>query len=500
MRGRKRETRTILGIAYSPVNSNEARTHIVPIANTSDAREVWRDPAVKFAEHEIVLSDWTGIPVRDTHGRHDVGRVIYAWLEAEPNPTPGREPKKYLKVAVEITNDTPHGAKAVRDFDEAKFFGFSVKYDYYIQHHTGRVLEKRRPQEVSLCKEPFFNECVIQVSASADKQSRVSDGQTPVLFQIMSSTPAPTSDETSAPTSNQAETTAAPEAEKPAPVEQTAPQAAAVPEQHSDPKVQALIDTIAKQRALLQEKDENMGKLVKVTTALQARRQKEVDEQIAPFLSALEKISGEEVPETAQKIFRRMAIDPALEDWTKKLGVGTVSASKRVEEYQNLKRENEEHAKRHANVSRQAEAALASVAASGGPAPTAERSNLELFNQMFTAEKGYEGLFSSPTGLENNILSASNAAYQQMRQARLQQGAVQTVAASKAVSSPPPAQAAPTQPAESPAPAGSSGVYTQSAALFPKSMVHMLGEDFMQQVESMTPSSSMFLPYKQGPQ
>jgi len=150
--------RYIEGIAYNcTIPTHESSEYLsLEASKSNDPEVVYRDPAIRLSDEQLsnlVLKD---LPVcLDHEGGACIGKVLTNWMDKN----------KHLRIIAEIDGNTSAGREVIKMIDNGDLGSLSVAYDVKTHKHTGRVLEKKF-REISVCMEPFFNGCQIEVRAS----------------------------------------------------------------------------------------------------------------------------------------------------------------------------------------------------------------------------------------------------------------------------------------------------------------------------------------------
>jgi hypothetical protein len=193
--------RYIYGIAYNEVldvdSNNTKNVMLSPESlnvlnnknkNSKETRKVlYHDPAVRLTTTDIKNVNLYGYPIYCEHETNKrVGEIIDCWLTSSVSATGGGggggggpnafpSGKKDMVVVAHIWDK-----EAVDMVDSGTLGSFSVGYDYLFSF-GGKVQDKQM-NEISLCREPFFEGCRIQVKAS-DNDSRGAVGPQKKMMQ-----------------------------------------------------------------------------------------------------------------------------------------------------------------------------------------------------------------------------------------------------------------------------------------------------------------------------
>lgn len=110
-------------------------------------RILYTDPAIMLTHEDFTSMRFSGCPIRDTHQPENVGSVDKAWMEGN-------------NVMIEASVYNPETAYKIRN---GTYTGLSIGYQ--VKAHNRRVLGKELV-EISVCENPVFEECRINVAAS----------------------------------------------------------------------------------------------------------------------------------------------------------------------------------------------------------------------------------------------------------------------------------------------------------------------------------------------
>jgi hypothetical protein len=140
----------------------------------SDRVNLYNDTSVKLHLDKDTL-DLKGIPIHVEHDTSNkaVGKILESWVGASAN---GKNPQ--LMVLGEVWDQNAKGS-----IDSGQLRGLSVGYGVVINEPTAKTFDlsvnSRTIKEVSLCKEPFFSGCQIDITASKKAKQQV----TPIIIK-----------------------------------------------------------------------------------------------------------------------------------------------------------------------------------------------------------------------------------------------------------------------------------------------------------------------------
>lgn len=473
---RKRIVRRVFGTAFTVVPDEHAQTHIAPGADLN-SRALWSSPAIKYSKSEFDANQWIGQPIRDTHGRHNIGRVIGATLVGHQ-----------VKIAASFSNDTEAGARALRAFAAGKRLAFSVSYRSTVDPHTGRVLRKAGPDEVSICETPHFPECQIQVAAS-DRETNslkyLTSTKQPALKYVIvmaENTPATTTEQQNA-------APAAVPAEQPAPDEQipnsVMDDGALDTLQKLEENAEAFQKANEERRRLVAENERMAAELAKYEEEKAAQRAK-VNEQrlagIADYKALLAESLGDRFKPENEQALNLLATDDKHHDFLKGQAELTMKACAEVEA---AKAKLQQYESNHARLQQVAQRGVVAMQASSVPTLMGldQRNN----NARPARNTNMDSVFDS-------IFSDSSAARSVLGNSYADSRVLQATVRAPGAEVPPPvaiqtqAAAAPAAEAaqESPAPAVHTQASGQRDARFPYSIRNLPGGDaYMKNMLSM---------------
>lgn len=115
-----------------------------------DRRIVYNDPAMRLTVGEIKAIA-PGTPLRDNHTSRQVGVVVDSFV---------MDDQSTVKIIGEVTDP-----EAIKKYDAGGYRGLSVGYS---RIKKGNSMEGLQFTEISLCPEPFFEGCNIDICASQE--------------------------------------------------------------------------------------------------------------------------------------------------------------------------------------------------------------------------------------------------------------------------------------------------------------------------------------------
>lgn len=151
-----KDTITLLGMNNTNSNASiQCNVHV-----SSNKKRIYKDPAIALNTGDIHEKTFTNLPILEEHGTVDgkktvVGKTINSWFEGNK-----------VKVEAVITD-----SKVCSDIRNKVINGFSV--GYVVSLKAGRVLNKII-EELSVCRKPVFEKCLIDVRASNNNNSNSS--------------------------------------------------------------------------------------------------------------------------------------------------------------------------------------------------------------------------------------------------------------------------------------------------------------------------------------
>lgn len=159
-----RKVRVVHGRAFDDIQSDAAPQFITVelSASAMERRDHYNDPANKPHVGDLGGRDLNrviGMPMRDTHGKVDIGRVVDAEMRG-----------KELWITGELYGDIDEGYEAICDFDNGELGALSLKWQTHYDPSTKMVLSKDL-LEISVCKVPHFPSCVVTAAASGTTAS-----------------------------------------------------------------------------------------------------------------------------------------------------------------------------------------------------------------------------------------------------------------------------------------------------------------------------------------
>lgn len=154
------------GRAYPEIVQGKNSTKIVT-SKIDDRSSFYNDPAIKLSEENMDEFNGTeGMPICVEHNVKDVvGTIHHTWL--------GDGDKKALKITAQIDKRTKRGKEIIEDIKCGRLKGLSVGYgaDLVSNWKTGITqLNSKKFREISLVREPFFENCHLSWSVSASKE------------------------------------------------------------------------------------------------------------------------------------------------------------------------------------------------------------------------------------------------------------------------------------------------------------------------------------------
>lgn len=194
-----RKERIVIGWVYPSVGTGEQIRELV--ADTSPegikSRAHYDDPANALHINDLVsgrngdlsLSGIIGIPVMVEHGTTDkygqakLGQVDMAILEPDN--------RIYVKARIFGANpdgsDNELGLDAIGEIDNGTLGSFSLRWRSLLAGPRGRTVVHKEVIELSLCKKPHYDGCVItsacsQPSSTGTKYS--TDGKQPIITEV----------------------------------------------------------------------------------------------------------------------------------------------------------------------------------------------------------------------------------------------------------------------------------------------------------------------------
>lgn len=145
----------MFGTTFEVVSDDQAEAYVPPGTDLT-SRSTWSLPAIKYNESDFNAADWINTPIKDTHTGEQIGKVTSAMLNGDG----------LVKISATIEENSPDAEQAIDAFDAGKRLAFSVSYRSKVDLRTGRVKKKFAPDEVSICQEPHFKECLITIAAN----------------------------------------------------------------------------------------------------------------------------------------------------------------------------------------------------------------------------------------------------------------------------------------------------------------------------------------------
>lgn len=176
----------ITGRAYPDVLQGNNPTKIIT-SNPRVREEFYHDKAVMLSDAN--MDQFNGaekIPIWEEHGaggKHEVGYVHHSWMERDAD---GRRGLKIV-ARIPLGPDHPHGERVKQMIQSGRYKGFSVGYstDMLQCAQTGqRMVDSKSFREISLCEEPFFDNCQLSwgVAASKSKATEKHSYKSPSQF------------------------------------------------------------------------------------------------------------------------------------------------------------------------------------------------------------------------------------------------------------------------------------------------------------------------------
>lgn len=165
------ETFVVSGRAYPEVLAGKNPTNIVT-TNIRDREQFYRDPAVKLSDENLDNCNGAeGLPLCVEHDTNKVvGHVFHSFI--------GDDNKRGLKIIAHIPTrrngqDIPEGIAAKRAVMNGEFTGFSVGYGNELITATKVTRVNAKVfREISLVREPFFDNCKLAYSIQASSEGK----------------------------------------------------------------------------------------------------------------------------------------------------------------------------------------------------------------------------------------------------------------------------------------------------------------------------------------
>jgi len=418
----------VMGTAYQVVPDNEARDRIQHSGDFS-SRDLWSDPAVKISASEFDSSKWINKPIRDTHGRVNIGRITGATLI-------GRD----VKIVASFDDSTMEGKEAVTAFRRGERLAFSVKYKVHIDEPSGIVIRKEELEEVSICQQPHFDGCYIQVAANKSNNHfyktsfKESNNQKQYLIVMAEATTAAQqqTQETKAP-----ETTGnvpPVETEKAAQTEQATPATSNIPKATAEGekamKTTAEMAELIKRQELalkqsllkIEEATKKAAEEEQKSALLAAHFQKQEDlriqkerDQMAPYFEVLQEQVGEIPPETRQ-LLETVALDPNHGEYIRKVQAQTIAASKLIKEQKNQEALRNQEIIQQGRISVQAanvKSMMKMAPQQVANNPATRKSAIDVLSEVFRPRRSINSFLTQRTPIEIAASSAKSVPQQQ---------------------------------------------------------------------------------------
>ncbi len=162
------ETFIVSGRAYPEVLAGANPTDIVT-SNIRDREQFYRDPAIQLSDQNLDdCNGAEGLPLCIEHKTHKVrGHIFHSFI--------GDQDKRGLKVIAHIPTrrdgrDIPEGIKTKQKVINGTYKGFSVGYGNELVTASRTRVNAKVFREISLVKEPFFDNCRLSYNLEAGKK------------------------------------------------------------------------------------------------------------------------------------------------------------------------------------------------------------------------------------------------------------------------------------------------------------------------------------------
>lgn len=157
------------GRAYPSVVKGDNATRHIELDSLDSRKTLYNHPAVKLSDADLDKFNGTeGYPLWVEHkaNKGPVGVVYHSWL--------GDGEARSLEIIGRVFTNTERGKKVAAKIQNGTYKGLSVNYGAAIapdgrNEGTAKVHDKKF-REISICKEPFFENCNIKLGIAASKK------------------------------------------------------------------------------------------------------------------------------------------------------------------------------------------------------------------------------------------------------------------------------------------------------------------------------------------
>lgn len=173
--------RYVFGTAYTNVVDSRITSPVVSwktalvlddpnVDHEEFRKQFYHDNAIKLSESNIATTEFLGKPIYVNHDKNlRVGTIIAAWC-AKNNPN-------HLLLFGKVTNQ-----ETIKKVDDGTLRSFSMGYSAGMKTFKGEenskfnsyVVAAKQIEEVSLCEEPFFDGCTVELTMSKKRPSFLS--------------------------------------------------------------------------------------------------------------------------------------------------------------------------------------------------------------------------------------------------------------------------------------------------------------------------------------
>lgn len=157
----ERTYKLVHGVAYPHLYEGNTQPTEIRAQLGTESRDFYYDDAVRL--HGSDVSKFVNKPILEEHDgqKQEVGQIFQTFVDSDGK----------MRVNARIYTDTPHGRDIYTQIKSGNLKGLSVGYTPVLRGGGSKHVDYKLCDEISICKQPFFDGAHVTVTASKNLDS-----------------------------------------------------------------------------------------------------------------------------------------------------------------------------------------------------------------------------------------------------------------------------------------------------------------------------------------